>query len=526
MRPKEQIRPSITVASLASRVRKLELHSRPRGEELSYYFHTMKEWMIPFSQSFDNYFTKFNSYFSNKDPSGEVDVPLFDTTSSERITQHFEDIIGRNRITSLILASREYEKVVEDEKDLRGKDTALGISKCIDGRLSTLWAEGRAMKVHETMAGLLETEEIEKPDHSKKTILKDTRLSVAIIDEAQRGPVLEILLAHTDLSDPHHGCGAMMQDRTRHPDKYPEGTDLVLANLNQHKKAALAIDTLYNDAAEPLGKKQEKTAITAVYDTATMGLVLGYGEENKGFSTTDIAREMEWHTREYLINQDGKELHTINDYAAGIIRGKLEDPEYIIENEKLINGLSRTLLNANNPFYQQIQSYIENHVELSLLSAPQQKALRFYLARTTALQYLSGAYNGNHPYSDHNEIMQSVSTDGAAVGQFMPDQVFCANPNDDGIIDHIITQTNIMGSNRSTPKQTPYLLFVAGVLSEDQDVSSAERARGYHLDLCRKILYHPQIQQAIMDQKLLLVPVMIDGKTRDLKEILNGVGLL
>jgi hypothetical protein len=89
------------------------------------------------------------------------------------------------------------------------------------------------------MAGLLETEEIERPDGSTKTILKDTRLTVALIDEAKRGPVLEVLLAHTDLSNPHHGCGAMMQAQARNLEKYPEGIDLVLANLEEHKKAAV-----------------------------------------------------------------------------------------------------------------------------------------------------------------------------------------------------------------------------------------------------------------------------------------------
>jgi hypothetical protein len=81
-----------------------------------------------------------------------------------------------------------------------------------------------------------------------------------------------------------------------------------------------------------------------------------------------------------------------------------------------------------------------------------------------------------------------------------------------------------MKGNKSTPKPTPYLLFVSGVLSERQGASSIERAKGYNLALFRKIFHHPKIREAIMRGDILVIPAMINDRTRDLEEILSGLG--
>jgi len=489
--------------------------------------------IIPQLNAFSRFLGKFSSFFKKQNSESYAFEDLYNPDKLEIISKIFVEVVSDSHISSLILSSEPYGKLVQEEKILRGEKTTLGISKCIDGRLSTLWAEGRATKAHETMAGILETDEVKIPSPSQtKTRLKDARLTMAIMDEAERGPLLEILLVHTDLSDPdHHGCGAMKLAQSQ--GKYVSEADLVLENIKEHDKAAQAIDTLYNEKIKSINassneneqkrKEQKKTAITAVYDTLTMGVLLGYETKDDlpGFSTTDIAIDIDNNPTSYLLTGSGGPLDESSaiKYFAGAIRNKLSNPQYIIENETLILGLTKVLLGDKTNFYRKIDEYIKSNHNLSQLSVEQQKALRFYLARTTAVQFLSKSYEGKHPYIDHDEKFQSVSTDGDALGQFMPEQVFCASPDDGDMIKHIITQTAIMRKNNTTPKNTPYILFVAGVLSTDQDASSSERARADQLALYRRIIGDKEIRALIMEGSLLPIPVMINAKTRDLVEV-------
>lgn len=424
----------------------------------------------------------------------------------------------------MIISSQEYEAIVKEEKKLKGKDTTVGISKCIDGRLSTIHGESRVFKAHETMAGKLETEEIAQPNGSTKTVLKSERLVEAIKDEVKKGPLLEILLAHTDSHDASHGCGAMMQAQARHPETYPIGTDLVSANLNEHKTAAMAIDTLYNEAAEFFGKpQQQKTAIRGVYDTHTLGVIFGYGEETKTLATTDIARNIALQPERYLIFTGG-DFDPANFYP-GVIQPDLQQLDKLIDNEKMIMTLSKQLLREHNPFLAEVNEYIGQHPDLSQLSKEQQQALRFYLARTTALQYLSKSYEGVHPFVGHDEILQSVSPDGVSFGQFLPEQIFGANPNDSEVVDHIVTQCALMNKNaRITEK--PHILFVSGVLSANQGVSSAERAKARNLAYFKNIINDPQIRQLIASGDLLPVPVLINDKTREFIALQDPIGAI
>ena len=436
-------------------------------------------------------------------------------------TKRIVEALEMNRIMALLTSTDEYGDVVNNEKSLRGRDVTLAESICIDGRIPTIHRDGRVIKVHETMAGLLDVEYSTGENTQGKPLLRDKRFVAAIEDEAKRGPLLEVLVAHADLDAPHHGCGAMANTQVGNPEKYPPGTDLIQANLDLHQEAATAIDLTYNEAAEIHGKStQQKTAITAVYDTRTMGVMLGYNYNRAGvLYTTDIVHE--------IVN--GPNLFSINNniFQPGQLEHEILKPEKLVKNGKIMYDLTKKLLDLHNPFHEQVDRYIKSDSNLNQLSEKQQQALRFYLARTTAFQYLTKSYEGRHPFVDHAETLQSISSDGAAFGQFLLDQVFVASPNPEEVVKHIITQCNLM--NKEQKQVKPYLLFVSSALSESQLKDTAgdgarERAKGTNIALLSRILHNEEILERIRSGELVVVPISIHDKTRDVIEVGNGLG--
>lgn len=421
------------------------------------------------------------------------------------------DLMGRNHLMAHVLTTPEYEEIIGYEKILRGdENVTIGVARCIDGRLPN--QENRLVKIHESKAGLLETTMIMGKEGRKKKVLTSGRMIEAVKGEADKGPLLQVLLAHTDEVEMPCDCGAMLAVKNA----YAPGTDLVLENLNLHKNAAEAIDTLYNEeVAYNVRKKrrnqipQQRTAITAVYETSTQGVVLGYGE-GELFSTTAIAREL---------------APQMNEGYSGVLIGKTLDITEVVNNEKMIYEVTQSLLDPTNTFFKQTTEYIQRNTTLSELNTAQQYALLFYLGRTTAIQLLTKSYDASveNPFRKHEEEFLSLSQDDAMVGQILPGQVFCASPHPNQVIDHVTAQVTLM--NHYAPKRkTPDILFISDAQMHET-TGKNDASKGLTLEMLRKIFTDPQLEELIRTHKLLPIPVIINSKTRDITYMFDPVGI-
>lgn len=436
----------------------------------------------------DNYWQSFLPRVNNPELTQKI----------EFVNAKVSEFIFENNLASAVIESPEYKQIYQKEKELRGP-CAIGATICIDGRLPIIGMFGRVGNVTETLAGVIEVVEA-KIDHRPE--LASGRLTESIIERARSGePLLEIMVSHTSFSQPdEHGCGAMKNWQKEHPEN-KEG-DLVLANLERFQPAVEAITDLYNRNVEP-DKQLGTVAITAAYDTDTMGFMLGYENDVRLF-TTDLTKEFASEHGDFGV-RDRQDLNKV---------------DYMVFLESMISDFSEVLLTNQDSFLTKVNSYIDNH--LPTLSAEQAQALRFVLARNVAYQYITGCYkpHAHHTFAHHAEKYQAISNDGRTVGQFLPDsQVFGASPaQPQEKIKTIATQCQLMDQNRKV--ETPYILFLSAVVGvDDKDRSGArDRVR----DLWRLVTQDDDLLERIKTDNLIPVPVLIDQRSREILEVVNA----
>src|SRR5690606_10568318 len=160
--------------------------------------------------------------------------------------------------------------------------------------------------------------------------------------------------------------------------------------------------------------------ITAVYDTDTMGIMLGYGTDHELF-TTDITRGIVADPR---INAE------LTDIAgeAGSMREEFTNVDRIIDLETRVMNTTEYLMNDES-FKGSFETYSTTY--LNDYTDEQKNALFYTLSRNIAFQRTSGVYaqedDHAHQFVHHGEGYQSLSMDGAIVGEFDPEvQVFGA----------------------------------------------------------------------------------------------------
>lgn len=464
-------------------------------------FAHFSEWENRLKPKLHNYLGWLNATFF-----GEQSEVKFAPETATRVL----DIMGRNHLMSHVLTTPEYITIIEDEKKLRGdEDITVGIARCIDGRLPN--QDNRLFKIHESKAGLLETTTVTHPaTFQEKKVLTSGRMIEAIKGEADKGPLLQILLAHTHQAVAPCDCGAM----NAIIDNYPPNTDLLQENINLHKNAAEAIDTLYNEEVmyhKKPERMQARTAITAVYETNTQGIVLGYGEDTDIYSTTSLAIE----------------IASLKNNYVGALVGKKLDITKVVSNEKKIYEVTKALLDDTSLFFNRTSEYIERNQTLRDLNQAQRQALIFYLGRTTAIQLLTQSFDESvdNPFRKHNEEFQSLSADDVAVGQILPGQVFVSSPHPSQAVDHVVTQYKLM--NHYVPeRKKPDILFISNAQSSGLQEGRRDSSKGSTIEMLRKIYTDPEIRELIRSQELLPIPVIIDEKTRDIKHIFNPVGII
>lgn len=442
------------------------------------------------------------------------EIPDQAETIVKAVCQRSSEIIERNNEMAKLISSSDYESIVIREKELRGP-CALGASICIDGRLPIVHLFGRIVSCWEKKAGEIK---IEASPLDNSPQLASGRLTEAIIDRAKKGPLLEILVAHTSLSDPKHGCGAMLARQAK--GEFPADCDLVTENLKIHEQSAEAITDLYNRAAGAYsGEKLVRVAITAVYDTDTMGFVFGYGEENS-LVTTDLTSslvEQNSELSELLYKKFGLAYK-----RPGIMKELFTEADLHLDFETMICNIAGVLLEYDD-FLIPVNNYFNS--AFSDLELEQQQALRFLIARNVAFQYLTGLYKSqehpDHIFAVHGEGYQAVSLDGIILGHSDPEvQVFGASPDTvDEVIGHVLTQCALMDKNAETEK--PYILFASTATSRDRNEAILERDRGRDREFYYSLLKDKEIMDKVKKGELVVIPVLIDDRTRAVVEVLN-----
>lgn len=428
------------------------------------------------------------------------------------------EIIGRNNEVGEILDSSEYRHLVERKKHLLGP-IALGLIFCIDGRIPAIFLGGRFASHWEVPAAELK---VVKRKSDGQILPESNELCEALrkIVTLEKD-LLEIVLAHTSLLNPSHGCGAMAAKRKSGEVK---ADSLEEANLELIRKTTIpAISTLYNEfrvqnGLEPL----KKVALEGLYDTDSFGIILNYEGKDKGLSlsTTDLTNKYKDRMDEFFIKFN---------LVCGSFSEKFTDLKYLIPFSKNVLKITEDLLENKDfsPLREEVEDFItKNYPDLT---ETQQKAFRFFLIRTIAFQYLAGCTNISkktlhHPFAHHEEGYMAVSTRGMVLGKFDPkSQGFSSTPSGRGnAVSFIKTKISIMNLTKKT--KDPYLLFICNPVNKrdlTENSIQLHKIMDANAELFRFIVNEGELGKMIQKGELLLIPVLIDEDTREVLKVIN-----
>lgn len=433
------------------------------------------------------------------------------------------NIIERNNKVAKILSTPMYRKIVKRKRQLSG-GSSLGLVFCIDGRIPAIFLGGRFARHFEIPAGEITT--IRRKSDSK-LIPDSSDLNEALRKIASGGDdLLEIVFAHTSLTNPHHGCGAMIA-KMRSGLLDPK-LSLEEANLKIIKdKTIPSITNMYNEFREQLGMESLKiVGIPALYDTDTFGIILNFDlqKEQADLSTTKL-------TQKYKDQLDGRFIK--DNFMFGSFREKFTDLKYAIVFANNVLKVTENILEGkvSPDLIKTIILYLENFY--SDLTDAQKKALTFLLVRNIAFQYLTGLCvvkrkQADHAFAKHEESYMAVAMRGAIIGKFDPqDQGFASTPSDPKqAISNINTMLSILGDS---PSIKPYILFICNsVNSRDlrENNQVLQRISGSNAGLLRDIIEDKKLGGMISMGEIIPVPLLIEEDTRGVLKIIDHSGYI
>lgn len=430
-------------------------------------------------------------------------------------------IIDRNNQVAKILQTPAQRKLVKKQHELIGA-TALGLVFCIDGRIPAIFIGGRFAKHFEVPAGEISTL---KRKSDGKIIPDSSDLNEALRRIASsEDDLLEIIFAHTSLSNPNHGCGAMMVKRKAN--LVSPTLSLEEANLKMIKKKTIpAISNMYQEFRVQLGLKPLKVVvIAALYDTDTFGIILNYDlrKEGKYLSITELTNKYKDQMDEYFIAKN---------LLFGSMKEKFCDLRYFTHFCQNVMFVEEALTGkkvATKLFFE-VKEYIEKFYPD--MTDNQKKALFFLLLRNIAFQYLTGSSvlkrkTADHPFFSHEESYMAVAMRGATIGKFDPqNQAFAASPADPK---QAIANINVMLSLLAN-SQKPHILFVCNSVNlRDLKENSVvlQRLLGSNAGLLRDIVEDKKLGEMIEKGEIIPVPVMIEENSREVLKIVDHSGYI
>lgn len=442
---------------------------------------------------------------------------------AEKEQRRILTIIERNDEIAGLLNGEEYQAVLSEENALKGS-CKVGVVLCIDGRIPIIHQFGRALNAWEVAGSLIGLKNDGKNiDSSLFTeILKGF---IQSMDSGNRD-LLEIVTAHTSLSTDHK-CGAIkagiddaIYDKNRPP------VDIALEEAD---KRTQAIENTYNQSLENESKTPLKqVALTALIDTDTMGLILNYGKENE-LSTTKLLGGGLSETIENVVGETAG--------AFGSMKDTFTETAYFLNYSQRVFQITKSLLEVSNLKFGETktnyQTYISNYIDqhYSKLTSDQKKALQFTIARTIAVQYLTGlsklpeSGHPEHNFSEHDENYMVIAPNGKGIGRFdIKEQAFISSPSGkENGIKEIHTKLSLLDKNRKG-KTDPDILFVSNPIDKKVWVEKNQMIQTIKKDsaeLYVALLKDNMIGERVKNDSLVVVPVLVDQETGEVLEILD-----
>lgn len=431
-------------------------------------------------------------------------------------------IVERNDKIAELLNTNEYKSVLSQENDLKGS-CKVGVVLCIDGRIPIIHQFGRALNAWEVAGSLIglknNGKNIDSPLFNE--ILKGFIQSMG----SENRDLLEIVTAHTSLSTDHK-CAAIQKLIDK--GLYSQDQSPVEIALEEADKRTVAIENTYNQLLENKNKdKLKQVALTALIDTDTMGFILNYGKENE-LSTTKI-----------LNNGLDKVIENIMgevEGSFGSMRDTFTNTDYFLDYSNRILRITKSLLEMTNINYAEginYHDYISNYIDQNYgkLTPNQKKALQFTIARTIAVQYLTGlsklpeSRQPDHPFSEHYENFMVASRHGKGIGRFdIAEQAFISSPS--GIesgIKEIHTKLSLLDKRRKKDSD-PDILFVSNPIDKTSWAENNQMGQGIrteNADLYVAFMKDKKIGGRVKNGSLIIVPVLVDQESGEVLEILD-----
>ena len=430
-------------------------------------------------------------------------------------------IIERNDEIAGLLNGEEYQTILTQENDLKGS-CKVGVVLCIDGRIPIIHQFGRTLNAWEVAGSLIG---LKNDGKNIDSVLFNEILQGFIRSmEGDNRDLLEIVTAHTSLTTDHK-CGAIQAGIDA--GAYTKGRPPVDIALEEAEKRTRAIENTYNQLL--INKKKDplnQVALTALIDTDTMGFVLNYGQENELSTTKLLNSGLDKAIENVLIERTG---------VFGSMKDTFTDTTFFIDYSQRISRITEFLLTTNLTFSGNFnfQDYIAKYIDqnYSQLTPDQKKALKFMIARTIAVQYLTGLSKSpdsghlDHPFSEHEEKYMVIAPKGKGMGRFdIAEQAFISSPSGpENSIKEIHIKLSLLDKHRKK-KPDPDILFVSdpvdkkGWMENNQMISSI---RTDNAELYKSLVYNKEIGDRVKKGSLIIVPVLVDQETGEVLEILE-----
>lgn len=428
-------------------------------------------------------------------------------------------IIKRDNEVANILKSKAFMQITSQMKELTG--LSLGLVFCIDGRIPAIFLGSRFASHWEVPAAELI---VTKRKSDNQPIPESSELCEALRLVVSSGKeLLEIVFAHTSLLNPAHGCGAMAAKRKL--GKLANNLSNEEANLKIIETVTIpSMTNIYNELRVHHGQEPLSiVGISALYDTDTFGIVLNYDKRDQGqaFSTTQLTDKYKDTLDDYFIKQN---------LVFGSFRERFSHLKYLPAFSQ--NALKVTEEVLKNQVFEELRSEINEYIKTSYsqMTKKQQDALKVFLIRTIALQYLIGSSSLSkktleHPFAHHGEHYMAVSTRGTTIGKFDPqDQGFSSTPSDTkSAVLNIKTKLSIMNSSKQNSKESHPLFICNPVNKRDLKEQSVQlhKIMDANSELLRAIVEDPEIWALIKSGKVIPVPVLIEEETREILQIID-----
>lgn len=407
-------------------------------------------------------------------------------------------------ISAQFVASPEFQKIVDTQKEEFRGICSVAVIICIDGRLVPILLGGNVYSIAEAKAGVLPTEK--SPIDGRVVEIASHRIRQEIIDRPIKPnyQTLQINTGHQDSGEIN--CAAY--------DQFLEEGILPRDNTREAFKKMLHIvgeaeAKTYNTSALLNGRQElPQVAMQAMIDTRTSGLIF---EGPHGILFTTKV------TNDILNSPELRAITRIGEPEAFL---NFTDPATIISREQRMLDYQRYIIKDSDIFNENVRLFVENNYPK--LSPEQMKALEAFIGRNIVLQIATGLNNGNSSLVSHNEQAASFSPDGLRVLQFNPGgiQTFGATvSNNEDMLAHVKTKLSLF--RKLGKAEPPFPFFLSKSQPQKTSYTADRNTRAELTSWIMHLLKDPEIHRAIQEGEIMLVPTILEEETGIIKSVPN-----